>query len=265
MALTKGMSYFGLTGVAILTLMVGCESDGTHVSVTAPEGMQVDGSCALDIENYSGEVSVWVDPTLATPVVRCFRLEPGQISNVIVTQRAPAWVAAEASDNDGRRVLRVLAMREQETDAAAVTLEIRTPTCDGIRVRNAGGRVVLRGVSGAVEVQNVSGLAGLVPDVLVITKESLTMPVNISSQGGSVELQIGANSAGRLALDAGGGRVEVKTIGARVEGVKTDGATWTGVLNRGDHEMKVRTSGGLVRLKLIEDGLGLEVPSAPGK
>jgi len=256
---TKRSRSAGLVLAAIVSgvgvgLSGGCAPNASHVDITGADSVQTWTVCAVDVENYAGEVTVWVDPTLQQPVIRCEKLVPGTAPSTHVSTQVAATTSAVVSQADGRLVLRVTTRREEESQAELVHLSVRVPSCDGLRIRNTGGMVRVEEVGGALDILNIGGINRLSPDVIVRTDREIVAPVSIISNGGGfVELSMSSESAGRLDLQGPRGFVEVKAERGRLESVRTDGITFTGVLNRGEHSMKLRSDRGGVLVRLVKE------------
>lgn len=250
-SIVQGQGWLAAVVVSLtLGVLGGCVSDGTRVAIAGVENVKEWQPCALDIENYSGEIEVRVEPGLAEPVIRCEKLVPGVAPSTTISTQAAAVTSAIVEDSAGRHVLKIRTLPESEHPAEAVFLSIRTPSCDGLRVRNAGGQVRAYGVAGAIDIENLPGVAGLTPDIAVRTDRAISAPIRINSSDGYIQLSMSSESAGRLNLEGIGGRVEVQAERGRLEGVRTDGTTFTGVLNRGEHEVKIQSLRGDILVRL---------------
>lgn len=77
----------------------------------------------------------------------------------------------------------------------------------------------LYGVAGAIDIENLPGVAGLKPDIAVQTDRAISsVPIRINSSDGYIQLSMSSESAGRLNLEGIGGvlgQVQARTRPAR--------------------------------------------------
>lgn len=185
-----------VTALIATALLTGCHMnqkartvrlDGAEMPAGAP--------LALDIENRSGSVTVRVDPKLTKPLVLA---RPA--SGDAATHDGQPWAAAELAQQDDRWVLRVIAGGAETPESTTpVILTVRVPSCEGIRVKNAGGPVSLREVGGAITVTNTD-LGARTADVEVRTRRDLDSPVTLTTTGGDIYCLGGRGTAGLVTL-----------------------------------------------------------------
>jgi hypothetical protein len=218
------------------------------------------GPVAVDISNTCGAVMLDVDPRAAAPRIH------------IATRHKPAslndqpWLAASFEPAEPHPVLRILAAdpngpAKDATDP--VYLYVTVPGCAGIRIRNSGGPVLVRGASGAVDIQNGSPVT---PggEVEVIFVDPLDAPVLISTSTGPLRVDIPRASRGLLRLESGTGEVTFEAPRDTVTRVHADAFLHECSLNDGEHEVRLIASQGSVRLRaLSQSALRSERPLLP--
>lgn len=225
-----------------LAMVAGCQNEkafaptspSQKVSVGGERGA-ISGPLAVDVDNYRGLVSIEVVPELAAVEVSAIASEGRESGGT-----AP-FIGADRVSSPGGEILRVICSNAGSEGVAGRDVYIRVPRCDGLRVRNSGGNVVARGVSGAIEIESSQGRTG---DVRVETNSALTAPVNIRTTGGNVVLAIGRASTGVLDLRATGGEVSLDVPASVITGGRLRSDSVTGTLNKGTNPFVVTTGAG---------------------
>lgn len=230
--------------VAGLLLLGGCQMNrrAQSVPVAGVEETAAIASAplAVDVENRSGTVIVRVDARAKRPMVLA-RPADGRS----IRKDDKPWAAAELAAQEEHRVLRVVAGGGEAPEAALpLIVTVVVPSCEGVRVKNAGGPVLLQGVGGALTVTNAD-LGGRTARIEVETRRDLTLPVSLISTGGNVSCIAGTGTSGKVSLNAPNGRPEVRTKAAvAFHGGQNSAAGWSGVFGRGDNEITLTTDHG---------------------
>jgi hypothetical protein len=183
---------------------------------------------AVDIDNHAGSVLLIVDPRLEQPVVTATPRDRGK-------RGAPAWAAASVSDDEGHPVLRILVEDPAGVESSGTDVVVRVPDCGGVRVRNEHGPVVLREVSGAIDVQT-SMNSSSAKAISVQTRRKINAPILLRADRGDIELRIGAGSSGRVRAEASG-YVNVDSAMTPVTDVRYTRKVWTGTINGGTNDV----------------------------
>lgn len=249
---------FRAVAVGLIALLGAVCAGGCHfgswskVAIDGP-AVTAESHPAVDITNFNGSVIVVADPKLKqgwvkARVKRTNRKSPGRKD-----LREAVTITAQSEQQEGGLVLRVTAASTLDipTDAK-VDLIVRMPVVAGVSVKNAGGSVAIRGVAGAVQVENGYG-GGKGGRIEVRTGSTMTYPVSLTTTEGLVHYQVPPDSTARFDLSAGDGAAEIIAKG----GVMTAGVPsvgkWTGVLNKGDNPVILRSDKGRVRVYVIDD------------
>lgn len=240
-------------------VFLGCAANGGKPRGLAPgaDVVTIDGwaahgpgaALALDIENHGGEVLVVVDPSLPMPEVRATSLEANQVRS------AAPWAAAAIAPSgvtaaEAAPILRVLGADVAGTNHRTA-LEVRVPACAGVRVRNQDGGVTLRGVSGAIDVQNGSPLSPGGP-ITLTTDAPLDAPLLLQTASGVINAELPASSSLALEVTTQSGLVSVQASGVQIQNVKATKQSWTAVLNGGGASAKINADSGDVRVRLVK-------------
>lgn len=239
----------GLMGVAMVAGTGGCQMNrkARAVPLTGIEetASLASAPLAVDVENQSGTVLVRVDPKVKTPTVTA---RPADGRRIKKTDQP--WATAALAAQDERRVLRVVAGEAEGAPAEAIIVTVVVPSCDGVRVKNAGGPVTLEGVGGAVSVANAD-MGERTARITVDTTRDLTLPVSLISTGGDVRCTAGLGTAGRVTLNAPNGHTEMRAkFATRVGGGQNQGTTWTATFGQSDNTITLTADHGNAVIEL---------------
>jgi hypothetical protein len=234
-----------------LMLLAGCSAPTDHrlpINVS-PTVARLDRAIAVDVENYNGSVRIQVVPGLQRPEITA---EVWDESNGFMRRTDDAivrgWYAANLTTQEGRPVLRVLTTRTaNSTPPTFVKLTVKTPTLEGVRVRNNGGDVEVRGGSGPITIEN-GFRGGEGGNILVVTPSRLSDPVRMTTTKGDVELRIAPSSQGSFELTALKGHVAAATRTEALTRSRRTATTWTGVMNSGTNKIELMSQDGDVTL-----------------
>lgn len=251
MRATKRMMAASLTCTLVLVgVGSGCSGikqrvDPTVSIVRSPGVTAEDQVSAIDVQNLRGSVTIEIDPSLAAPVVTAWVRGEGASSGVV-----PTWVGASVSRDAGRPVLRVLSAEPTAGMDTAVSIVVRAPRVQGLRVRNAGGPVLVRGISGSIEIENGSPVA---PGgrVEVNAGEALMSAVIITTFGGGISLSMPEGSMGALSAQSNGGVVTLRSPRGQTQGVRGTGAVLDAAIGGGGRgAFTLKATGGDVSVQV---------------
>lgn len=240
-----GTVIWAIVGAAVLSGLGGCKMNSRARTVPLQgEALPAGAPLAVDVDNRAGTVVVRVDPKVTAPVVWA---QPADGSSV---KKEKPWAAADLAQQDERWVLRVMAgAGETAEDGTPVIVTVTVPACEGVRVKNAGGPVTLKGVGGAISVTN-SDMGGQTAGISVDTKRDLTAPVTLVSTGGDVRCKAGPGTVGKLLLTTPRGRHEVQTRSMVLTNGKNLPTGWEANLGGSDNPITLTTDRGDVIFEL---------------
>ncbi|MFG0315358.1 MAG: hypothetical protein ACF8LL_14380 [Phycisphaerales bacterium] len=133
-----------------------------------------------------------------------------------------------------------------------IDLTVEIPQCDGIEVRNAGGKVVIVGVEGAINV--VSGdeeVAG--GPIEIRTDKKQVEEIYAMSNGGHVTLVTGPESAGTFELVAPRGKTSFSSRYGVVDHSLPKVGHWTGIWNDGTNSIYLESQDGDASVIVVEN------------
>jgi hypothetical protein len=248
-------SAFGFSILATLTFALsGCSSQprASRVEIGGTS-IASSGPLAVDVDNHAGDVKIEVDPKLSEPIVEAFAFDQASAPNEPdKTGKAGPWVGASRKVMEGGTVLSVISVRNPDFPRA-VDIRIRVPSCAGVRVVNGGGNVIVKGVTGAVDIKNDavqgrwSNLAGRVD---VTTAGAVSGPIRLESSVGDVELMCGGDSDLAFEGKADKGQVRVLAGKTRLGWLYRDPGQVSGVLKNGTYHVQLLSHAGNSILKL---------------
>lgn len=133
-----------------------------------------------------------------------------------------------------------------------INLTVAIPQCDGIEVRNAGGKVVIVGVQGAIHVESGdSVVAG--GHIEIRTDTEQVEEIYAMSNSGNVTLVTGPHSAGTVELVAPRGKTVFNSRYGVVNNSMPRIGHWTGVWNEGTNLIYLESQDGDASIKVVEN------------
>lgn len=247
--LGTGLLLASLIGLASLPLG-GCMTvkrmNGRALTLANAELADASQPYVVQVENQLGSVRIFGNPDLKKPEVYAIATNP-----VVGTSGAPtkqptaaelqAWVAASVEAANDGKVLRVLSA-DPNLEKRPVLLNIFVPSISGVVVRNTGGHVHVRNVSGPVQIFNglTTGNGG---DVVVDTDAAIIGPLSVKARGGDVTVRVGANSAGKLDVQGKRGAF-VDAPERAITGIRATPTTYRAELGNAGQDYKVQAEDG---------------------
>ena len=202
---------------------------------------------ALDIENFRGTVEVRVnaqedDIDVEAEVIADADLDEAQRGEVA----GAVSIDAVMEDRGGLPVLVVRSTSARQAADHRVKLVIEMPACSGVRVRNAGGLVLLVGTAGAMQVDNTDG------PIEVRTRHALTDPVALTTTAGGVHCTVPPGSRGEVTMESADGKVAFDGLsGATLSKSSGTAGKFVGTVNGGTNPVLLRTGSGFVRFRVV--------------
>ena len=124
-----------------------------------------------------------------------------------------------------------------------IDLTVNIPQCDGIVVRNAGGKVIIVGVEGAIHVESGDSVVAGGPIEIRTDKEQLE-EIYAASNGGHVTLVTGPESAGTVELVAPRGKTSFSSRYGIIDNSMPSKGHWTGIWNNGTNSIYLESQDG---------------------
>ncbi|MFG0244445.1 MAG: hypothetical protein ACF8MF_00120 [Phycisphaerales bacterium JB052] len=124
-----------------------------------------------------------------------------------------------------------------------IDLTVNIPQCDGIEVRNAGGKVIIVGVEGAIHVESGDSVVAGGPVEIRTDKDQLE-EIYAVSNGGHVTLVTGPQSAGTVELVAPRGKTSFNSRYGIIDNSMPSKGHWTGIWNNGTNSIYLESQDG---------------------
>ncbi len=203
---------------------------------------------ALDVHNQRGSVWIEVDERLEQPTVEAI-LSWGRHDRPDGwpdAGDAPVVTAARSVDGPGDVLSIDASVGDSAPRSAFLDLRVRTPRCDGVRVVNNAGPIVMIGVGGAITAYNgaETGEGGRIE---LRTSEAIRDPLALVTTSGRVSAVIGPGGRGTIDLETERGSAEFGTAYGMVTDVRPAKQSYHGVWNGGVNPIIGKSADGRVR------------------
>jgi len=133
-----------------------------------------------------------------------------------------------------------------------VDLTVYIPQCDGLEVRNAGGKVIIVGVTGVINVESGTNIreGG---HIEIRTDKSQVETIHATTNNGHVTLVTGPESAGTIELIAPRGKTSFSSRYGVINHSMPSKGHWTGIWNDGINEIRLNTEDGNATVMVVEN------------
>lgn len=264
---TRPIILLTLAGALVATAGCGQRMGGLRARIEANKlarSVPVEGTpvtigqiTAIDIENPWGDVTIDARP----------RNEESFIAFKVDQERRLRWRAARQGfefDPTGEYFTAV-----HETNGEVGTVVIRpteltvegfrppidiivyVPRADGIRVRNAGGKVTVIGATGAMDIESgTDDMEG--GDIEIRTDSPIADPIVASTNAGDVRMVTGKKSSGTVELIAPRGRVTFEGRYGVTTHSRPAKGHWTGIWNDGINPITLKAEDGDAMMMIVE-------------
>ncbi len=239
-------------GVGAALGLGGCsESRVFTYSLASPAGGVGVLGPAVDIENDLGSVEVRVEKWREDVAIEMKTHIPGEMTGDSRTAYAESFErVAEITESDGPAVVTIRNLAPDRQTRYPTRIVVRAPDCGGVRIRNAGGDVLVVGAAGAMQIENIDG------DVEVRTDKPIDAPTLLTTTKGDVIWQVPTSSRGLVEAHTLDGKV---TLDNWAKGQNDWTATWIGerkvsaTMNGGENGVTLHTADGDIKILLLKD------------
>jgi DUF4097 and DUF4098 domain-containing protein YvlB len=133
-----------------------------------------------------------------------------------------------------------------------VDLTVYIPQCDGLEIRNAGGKVIIVGVTGVINVESGTNIReGGQIEIRTDLAEMET--IHATTNNGHVTLITAPDSAGTIELIAPRGKASFNSRYGIVNQSMPSKGHWSGIWNNGTNEIRLNTEDGDVLVMVVEN------------
>ena len=258
--LTLGLVNWGCTQPDITRKHLFRPGGQIPVEMSGPD-LREGAPLALDVHNERGSVWIEVDERLEQPTVEAI-LSWGRHDRPDGwpdAEDAPAVTATRSAGGPGDVLSISGTVGESAPRSAFLDLRIRTPRCDGVRVFNNAGPIVMVGVGGAITAYNgaETGEGGRIE---LRTSESIRDPLALVTTSGRVSAVIGPGGRGTIDLETERGSAEFGTAYGMMTDVRPAKQAYHGVWNGGTNPIIGRSADGRVRFVVKPNAEMYSVP-----
>lgn len=211
------------------------------------------GMLAVDVTNFNGNIELRAgskgDAARVEAVARVSPSVPDEQAKAILEG---INVDATLDETSARGVLRVTGSSLAADPAThSLDLWIFVPECDGARIDNRGGEVVVVGTTGATQITNRGGAIEL------RTNQPMTEPVTLTNVDGNIYYQVPATSSGAFDLETLEGTVRYRDRVASSDQMYATAKTHQARLNEGANPVMARTNRGDINVWVDKDPVAL--------
>ena len=230
---------------------IGLGGCGTPSLMGEPILLATQGPVAVDVVSFGGDVTVNADPTLQWATIEVhlkathgFRRNREAQESLVNIRYSARIVAGEHGP--------VLQVRTWSTDREPwfqrAHVEINLPRVRGLTVRTTNGTIEALNVGGEIDIECSNG------DVRVMTNVRMLRAVTIHNDHGDIDYRVPYGSTAAFTCHSIGGSVDGRIREGRyVVHTGTDHATLVATLNEGTNPVKLTTSGGDIRIAVVEN------------
>ncbi len=240
--------------VIILTLfaVLGC-----NASTRVPQQQTVlstKGPISIDVRTIGGDVSITADGSSVGTSVTVQR----RILETLEFEDLMQWITLEADVVNtvvGQEVVVTTSAIHNDLNLMRADVSIITNSVEGVRIHTRNGDVILRGVSGSIDIRTSDG------NILVATNQPMTKTVSIENHRGDIVYRVSQESTGKIDISAIGGeaRLDVMTGTANVLQGTTKGHVLA-ELNNGQNVINIRTVGGNATVEVVKNPMANKFP-----
>lgn len=133
-----------------------------------------------------------------------------------------------------------------------IDLTVYIPQCDGLEIRNAGGKVIIVGVTGVINVESGNNVKEGGP-IEIRTDKSQMESIFATTTNGHVTLVTGPASSGTFELIAPRGKTSFNSRYGVVDNSMPSKGHWTGIWNDGTNEIRLNALDGDASVLVVDN------------
>jgi hypothetical protein len=233
-----------------LIFLVSCRA--TQVVDLKTVTIDTSGPVAIDVKSFGGTVTIVADPDIVGTEVSANQYEEGL--GTVPIARLYMNVTTEIEHGSLGETVRVVATCEDDPlHTVTANIVVRSKDIHGVRVHNERGDVVIKGITGPVDIQTRDG------DVRIVTPRVMNEEVLIENRRGNIIYRVRSESSGHIDATAinGEATLDLRTGNAVILPGST-GDHLVARFNDGLNPITMRTVEGNVRIFVVPDPIGSE-------
>ncbi|MFM7133069.1 MAG: hypothetical protein ACKO0W_01995 [Planctomycetota bacterium] len=218
-----------------------------------PLELRTTGPLAVDIDNFSGSVTVRADRDVDRTVVEVRRIASHGLGRWIESVEAlddASWTASLSDREGGGEMLTILTdTPNPERHFHSLEILVVTPALDAVKIRNKRGHVTVVENQGPVDIETTRG------DVRMMTPWPMTGPMTIVTNEGAIDYRVRGESKGVFDCESIGGEVRQRCEFGKWRALdpENDHDRFLAVLNEGTNPVVLRTTVGNIRVAVVPD------------
>ncbi len=234
----------------VIFLLVGCRS--TQVVDLNSVTLKTSGPVAIDVQSFGGTVTIVADPEVAGTIVSANQYEEGL--GTVPIARLYMDVTTYIEHGPLGETVRVVATCENDPlHTVTANIVIRARDIHGVRVHNDRGDVVVKGITGPIDIQTRDG------DVRIVTALVMNDQVTVENRRGNIVYRVRSESTGLIDATAINGEATLDLrYGNAVILPGSTGDHLAARFNDGLNPITMRTVDGNVRIFVVPDPIGSE-------
>lgn len=222
-------------------------------SYDEPLELQTSGPVAVDIDNFSGDVTVRADRGVKTTIVEVRRVASHGLGRWTESREAlddASWTASLAAREGGGETLTILTdTPNPEEHFHRLEILVVAPSLDSVKIQTRRGHVTVIENQGPVQIETSNG------DVRLMTPWPMTGPMTIVTSEGSIDYRVRGESKGVFDCESIGGQVRQRCEFGKWRALdpQNDHDRFLAVLNEGTNPVVLRTTRDNIRVAVVPD------------
>jgi hypothetical protein len=215
-----------------------------------PITLEVAGPIAVDVDSFGGNVIITADERLSQATVTVTRVAMHGSGRTKEAKQSLAEIGYSAVVVPGVSEPQI-EIRTWTTHAEPhhqrAHLEIGVPAVNRLKLHTRRGLVEAIDIEGAVHIECAEG------DVRVMTNRPMRRAVNVLNHQGDIDYRVRGESTGSFDCEAADGEVLYRARQGRFIIDEVTHETLRAVLNDGGNLIRLRTSGGDIRVAIVHN------------
>jgi hypothetical protein len=243
------MTMFRISFIALF-FIAGCRS--TQVVDLNAVALQTNGPIAVDIQSFGGSVTVIADPDVSGAIVTANQHEEGL--GTVPVSRLYMNVSTYIENGPLGETVHIIATCDDDPlHMVTANIVIRAGDIHGVTIVNARGNVIVKGISGPINIRSRDG------DIRIVTNLVMNEQVTVENRRGNIVYRVRSESSGLIDATAINGEATLNLrYGNAIILPGSTGDHLSARFNDGVNPITMRTVEGDVRIHVVPDPVGSE-------
>ena len=214
--------------------------------------LDTSGPIAVDVESFGGTVTIIADPEMIGTEVSANQYEKG-LGTVPIARLYMDVTTTVMHGPLGETVRVIATCNDDPLHTVTANIVVRARTIHGVRVHSERGDIVVRGITGPVDIQTRDG------DVRIVTPRVMNEQVLVENRRGNIIYRVRSESSGLINATAinGEATLDLRNGNAVILPGST-GDHLSARFNDGLNPITMRTVEGNIRIFVVPDPIGSE-------